>query len=474
MAQFLAPIINDQQEDANGNPLSGGKIEVYLAGTSTPATTYSDKAGLVPNTWPIVLNTLGVNNQGAVWLTGGASYKYIIKDAAGTTQRTIDNVSGINDTTVTADQWIVFQGTPTYVSATSFTVPGDQTATFAVGTRIKTVNTGGVIYSTVVRSAFSASTTTVTVISDSGSLDSGLSQVSIGLITATNASLPGTLNRPPYRNRVINGAFRIDQVSSGASQVVTAAAAILYGVDCFYSSCTGANVTIQRVAGTGYKNAVTITGAASVTGTLFGTRLESLNVFDWAGKQVNCQIPISAVGIASVTWNAYTADVADVFSAKTLIATGTLSLSGTVETKYFSFAAGAGAVRGVAVEFVTGALVAGQSITYQGAFQTEADQVSSFEVVDIDLDLHRCQRYYEVGSGELQAYNTAANGTAVRIPFKATKRVTPTLTYVSAVSTNCTVFDARTPTPDGLTWYATPTATATIAWIGTWAAAARL
>lgn len=192
MANFLAPIINSQQEDSNGAPLSGGQIEVYLAGTSTPATTYSDKAGLVPNTWPIVLNTLGVNNQGAVWLTGGVAYKYIIKSSPVTgavVQRTIDNVSGINDTAVTTDQWIVFQGIPTFVSATSFTVAGDQTQIFQINRRVKSSNTGGTIYSTITNSVYSSPNTTVTVRNDSGVLDSGLSQVSYGLISTLNSSL---------------------------------------------------------------------------------------------------------------------------------------------------------------------------------------------------------------------------------------------------------------------------------------------
>jgi hypothetical protein len=193
MAQFLAPIINDQQEDANGDPLSGGTIEVYLAGTSTPAATTSDKDGLIPNTWPIVLNTLGVNNQGAVWVTGGSAYKFVIKNAAGVTQRTIDNVSGVNDTTIATDQWIVYQAVPTYVSATSFTVAGDQTQIFQARRRLKTTNTGGTIYSTVSSSAYGAPNTTVTVTNDSGVLDAGLSQVSYGIISSLNTSLPGGL-----------------------------------------------------------------------------------------------------------------------------------------------------------------------------------------------------------------------------------------------------------------------------------------
>lgn len=90
------------------------------------------------------------------------------------------------------------------------------------------------------------------------------------------------------------------------------------------------------------------------------------------------------------------------------------------------------------------------------------------------LETVLCQRYYESGSGELQAYNLVGNGTAVRIQFKVAKRAVPTLGYTVAVSTNCAVFDARTATPEGLTWYAIPIATGTIAWGGTWTATAEL
>lgn len=399
MAQFLAPLINDQQEDANGNPLSGGTISVYLAGTSTPANTTSDKAGLIPNAWPIVLNTLGLNAQGAVWLTGGSAYKFVIKDASNVTLRTIDNISGINDTTVTTDQWVVFQGTPTFVSATSFAVPGDQTQTFAPYTRIKTVNTGGIVHATVVRSVFST-LTTVTVIPDSGSLDSGLSLISTGLVTASNPSIPGSLTQPPFRNRIINGAFRWDVRNVGAVQTINT---VLYTMDRFYASRSGSNITAQRVTGSGgYPYAFTLTGAAGNTGIAFGQRIESFNCLDWVNKQINVQVPMSAVGITSVNWTAYTADVTDNWSARTAIGSGVISVSSTVETKYFSFSAGAGAARGVSIEFTAAALGAGQSITWQGAFQAEAGQVSPFEVIDIGEDLRRCQRYYRLIGRDMQ------------------------------------------------------------------------
>jgi len=192
MAQFLAPIINTAQLDDDGVPLTGGFVEVYLAGSSTPASTTSDQAGAVPNSWPIVLNTLGVNEQGAVWLTGGAAYKFVIKNAAGVVQRSgtqLDNIRGINDTTLSVDQWIAYQATPTYVSASSFSVAGDQTGTFQPKRRVKTQNTGGFAYGTIISSAYVAPNTTVTLSNTSGALDAGLSQVSYGLTSATDSSI---------------------------------------------------------------------------------------------------------------------------------------------------------------------------------------------------------------------------------------------------------------------------------------------
>jgi hypothetical protein len=104
---------------------------------------------------------------------------------------TVDNITGINDPTgaSTADQWVIYQGAPTFISSTSFSVAGDQRNTFQIGRRVRSTNSGGTIYSTITNAVFGASTT-VTVVNDSGVLDSGLSQVSYGLLSATNPSSP--------------------------------------------------------------------------------------------------------------------------------------------------------------------------------------------------------------------------------------------------------------------------------------------
>ena len=192
MPYYLAPLANEQQVDANGSPVSGGKLWTYIAGTSTPATTYTDDTGATQQANPIILNSLGVPAS-PVWLQGGRTYKLVFQDANGVqTRPTIDDVTGINDPAVasTSDQWVVYANAPTYISATSFSVAGDQKPTFQVGRRLRSTNTGGTIYSTILTATFADGITTITVANDSGTLDSGLSAVSYGLISVANTSLP--------------------------------------------------------------------------------------------------------------------------------------------------------------------------------------------------------------------------------------------------------------------------------------------
>jgi hypothetical protein len=189
---YLSPVGNSPIVDSNGAPLSGGSIYTYLAGTSTPAATYTTSAGDVQQANPITLNANGLPNS-PIWLAPGVAMKLVITDEDDVAlSPTFDNILGVNDPSgVTAqDQWVAFAGTPTYIGATSFSVEGDQTGTLEVGRRLKTSNSGGTVYSTITASSFGAGITTVTVANDSGTLDSGLSAVSYGLLSVANPSLP--------------------------------------------------------------------------------------------------------------------------------------------------------------------------------------------------------------------------------------------------------------------------------------------
>jgi len=84
----LLPVLRQRFFDASGNPLAGGKLHSYVAGTSTPTATYTDQAGTVPNTNPIILDANGECNA---WLISGY-YKFVLRDSNDVVQWTVDNV----------------------------------------------------------------------------------------------------------------------------------------------------------------------------------------------------------------------------------------------------------------------------------------------------------------------------------------------------------------------------------------------
>ena len=74
-----------------------------------------------------------------------------------------DQTTRVAAADTTADEWLEFTGTFTYVSSTSFTVSGDQTSIFQVSRKLKTQNTAGIAYSNIASATYSAPDTTVTV-----------------------------------------------------------------------------------------------------------------------------------------------------------------------------------------------------------------------------------------------------------------------------------------------------------------------
>jgi hypothetical protein len=88
----LLPVIRQRYLDANGNPLAGGKLYSYQAGTTTPQATYTDSGGLTANTNPVVLDA---NGEANVWVDPSLSYKFVLKNSLDVTQWTVDNVIGL-------------------------------------------------------------------------------------------------------------------------------------------------------------------------------------------------------------------------------------------------------------------------------------------------------------------------------------------------------------------------------------------
>jgi hypothetical protein len=97
MAVFLSPVggVAAQFFTNTGAVLTGGKLYTYLAGTTTPAATYTTNAGTTARTNPVVLDSAGrVPGSGEIWVLPVA-YKFILKDSNEVLIATYDNVFGI-------------------------------------------------------------------------------------------------------------------------------------------------------------------------------------------------------------------------------------------------------------------------------------------------------------------------------------------------------------------------------------------
>jgi hypothetical protein len=110
MTVLLSPVggVAAQFFDNNGNPLSGGKLFSYSAGTTTPAATFTSSLGTTAHTNPIILDAGGRVPGGETWLTDGIIYKFVLQTSTNVLIATYDNIVGINSNFVnfTAEQEI--------------------------------------------------------------------------------------------------------------------------------------------------------------------------------------------------------------------------------------------------------------------------------------------------------------------------------------------------------------------------------
>jgi hypothetical protein len=168
-------------------PLSGGLVQFYLTGTTTPAPVYAEIACTTPLSNPVVLDT-----NGEAEIYGNQVYDILVYSSSSVLQYTMLGISFSPGTTaiVGASEWIAITGAATYVNASQFSVAGDQTSTFTVGRRVKAIiSSGTVIYGTVTASAYTSSTL-VTLSFDASTLDSGLSSITVGILGSHNTSIP--------------------------------------------------------------------------------------------------------------------------------------------------------------------------------------------------------------------------------------------------------------------------------------------
>lgn len=106
--------------DGFGNPLAGGLVDTYTAGTFVPQATYSDPGGTVANTNPVVLDAAGRAN---IYFVVGQSYKVRQRDSAGNVLWTVDNIAPVataSDITQIQNVILTMKGTNTWLDPTRF------------------------------------------------------------------------------------------------------------------------------------------------------------------------------------------------------------------------------------------------------------------------------------------------------------------------------------------------------------------
>jgi parallel beta-helix repeat protein len=164
--------------DSNGDPLGGGKVYFWEAGTSNFKNTYPTEADALaetsPNTNPVVLDSSG---KAAMFLVPGGVYKYELTTSADVSvEGPIDNIS---DSTGEFPDWgsVV---TAVYVDANTYKIESsDVTTAHHTGRRFQT-NGASPIYGKIDSSSFSTDTTVDVIVDAGGVLPADMTTIALG------------------------------------------------------------------------------------------------------------------------------------------------------------------------------------------------------------------------------------------------------------------------------------------------------
>lgn len=215
-------------------------------------------------------------------------------------------------------------------------------------------------------------------------------------ISGTNGiTLDGQFNSASsmgFKNRIINGAMVIDQRNAGASQTLTSGG--LYSVDRWQTYAYTANLTGQRVTGSlGFKYAYQITGAASNTQAQFQQKIEAANSYDLAGNTVTLSAYFANTANTTVTWVAYYANATDNFSANTIIASGSWTVTSSLARYSTQISIPSAATTGLLIIFYNTGQTSG-TWTITGVQLEKGSTATSFDYRPYGTELALCQRYY--------------------------------------------------------------------------------
>ena len=449
MSYLLSPVFQGPQLDNNGDLLIGGKLYWYLAGTTTPITVYQDASGGAAFTQPIILDSRGESSS-PIYLQSGQAYKAVLQDSAGAQLQVIDNIQGVNDVSFTTGSFTSFTvdstGNPAKVyqgASGDLEIATNQTSGtqgvyrfrndlfqtplgFSVDASGNLTASGGSLTAT------GALTVTGDVTYGSGSLTSAGGLVtSKGSITGSgltmaDASVQPTAAFTGFRNRLINGDFRIAQRGT-----VTLPG---YPADRWSGSYVGSAPTAALVTGANFSaqtsTVLQITGAAGNTSCTITQRIEASNIRDIAGLQATVsgwlyQTSGSTVNVA-VSY-AYPTTTTDDFTSRTTGATQNVSVPSGAWTQFsITWTLNSGVQRGLQLQFDTPAIAATKVYSFGNIQIEKGPTATQFETRPYGLELTMCQRYYQIlqgSSGVALGVNTAKLGGTLSVLMRAAPSV---------------------------------------------------
>lgn len=192
-------------------------------------------------------------------------------------------------------QYVDQDFTPTYISATTFSVTGNQTSAIHAGRRLKIYDaTAGVattIYATVVTASFTA-LTTIQVSADAGQLTSSLSSFALAILSRDNDSLPrglpisasaiGTENLTVNGTTTASGAVSLLTTLSVSGATVLKGAlsvggAVNFGTTLTASGAVVMNTTLTVSGAAAFLTTLSVGGAATLASTLAVSGAATLN-----------------------------------------------------------------------------------------------------------------------------------------------------------------------------------------------------